>query len=385
MKSSTRVLSLVIAMLMLFSVFSVAFTAKEVEVAETGVTMTGGEVLYLKPNSNWTQANARFAIYVFGSGNAWASMEKCPRDSGYYKVTVPTGSWTNVIFCRMNPSTTTNNWDNKWNQSGDLVYDGTKNLFTVASGSWDGATTTWSAWSETPEPTETPVDPDPSEDVSEEATDEPTDEPTDTPLPPVKMTTYCINSAKWDTVVAYAWASGDAMAWPGTPMTKTEETVNGFDVYEFTVEGHVYENIIFNNNDKGSKTGDLTFEEDKYYDVKTATWYDSLEDVPAVDTLSTDRYLVGSFNGWSTTANEFKLKAEGDRVGYVTMTLEANTDYEFKVVREGAWTGCKTTITDTVEGLTFSSSVGDNTKLTTKEAGEYVFSFGLDNSQLSVT
>ena len=56
--------------------------------------------------------------------------------------------YTNLIFCRMNPSTTTNNWDNKWNQTGDLSvkdFNSGKNLFTVKSGSWDGATTTWSS------------------------------------------------------------------------------------------------------------------------------------------------------------------------------------------------------------------------------------------------
>ena len=150
MKSSTRLLSLVLAMLMLFSVFTVAASAREIEVTQTGVTMTGGEVLYLKPNSNWTKDGARFACYFFGTGNTFASMTKCENDPGYYKVTVPSGSWTNVIFCRMNGSNTTNNWNNKWNQTGDLTYDGTKNLFTVPDGAWDGSTSGWSVWSETP-------------------------------------------------------------------------------------------------------------------------------------------------------------------------------------------------------------------------------------------
>ncbi|MDO4748943.1 MAG: starch-binding protein, partial [Eubacteriales bacterium] len=394
MKKSTRVLSVVLAMLMLFSVFSVGFSAKEVEVAETGVTMTGGEVLYLKPNSNWTQANARFAAYFFGSGNKWASMDACPRDTGYYKVTVPSGSWTNVIFCRMNPSSTSNNWNNKWNQTGDLTYDGTKNLFTVSSGSWDGATSSWSVWSETPAPTEAPVDPTPSEDVSEtpsetpseEPTEEPTEEETETPEPPISMDVYCINSAKWDAVCAYAWVEGGDMyaEWPGVAMTKTEETVNGFDVYKITIEGGPYTSIIFNNNNKGSQTDDLTLEEGQYYDVKAGEWYASLDEVPVLDPLSTDRYLVGEFNGWSTVADEFKLKAEGEKTGYVTLTLDANTKYQFKVVREGTWTICATPITGSVEGITFSSSTEGNATITTTEAGEYTFSFGLDNSQLGV-
>ena len=63
--------------------------------------------LYLKPNSNWLQANARFAAYYWNStGNAWSSMTDSNGD-GYYEVTIPSG-YPNVIFCRMNPATATN-------------------------------------------------------------------------------------------------------------------------------------------------------------------------------------------------------------------------------------------------------------------------------------
>ena len=60
-------------------------------------------------------------------------------------------------------------------------------------------------------------------------------------------TVYAINSAKWDKVSAYAWTNDGDMAWPGTAMTKTGETVNGFDVYTITLDT-AFENIIFNNN-----------------------------------------------------------------------------------------------------------------------------------------
>ena len=123
------------------------------DTAAAYVTMTGGEKLYLKPNANWLVDNARFAIYVFGTGNAWASMTDSDSD-GIYEVEVPAGSWTNVIFCRMNPSAAANSWDNKWNQTGDLTYDGTNDLFTIPDGSWDGTTT---GWSKMPVPVPDPV------------------------------------------------------------------------------------------------------------------------------------------------------------------------------------------------------------------------------------
>lgn len=118
---------------------------KEPEVEEPEVTEN---VLYLKPNSNWKQSNARFAAYFFNNGgNAWVSMVDSDSD-GIYEVNIPEGYTfgDNVIFCRMNPSSTANNWNNKWNQTADLKIptDG-KNLFTIPGTTWNDATN--SNWS----------------------------------------------------------------------------------------------------------------------------------------------------------------------------------------------------------------------------------------------
>ena len=64
--------------------------------------MTGGEVVYLTPHNNWKSDNARFAIYVYGnSGNSWASMTKVAGETDLWTGTIPSGNWTNLIFCRM--------------------------------------------------------------------------------------------------------------------------------------------------------------------------------------------------------------------------------------------------------------------------------------------
>lgn len=105
------------------------------------------KVVYLKPNSNWTQSNARFAIYVWGgtTGEKWVSMTDC--GDGTYEAFLPEGYdyGCNIIFTRMNPSTTANNWNNKWNQTEDLKTptDG-KNMYTVTEGTWDIGGGTWS-------------------------------------------------------------------------------------------------------------------------------------------------------------------------------------------------------------------------------------------------
>ena len=98
---TARLMASVLAILMLFSLTTIGFTtasAAELEIAETGVTMTGGEVIYFIPNNYWKSADARFAIYFFGTGNAWVSMTKTEGEDDIYEATVPAGEWTNLIF-----------------------------------------------------------------------------------------------------------------------------------------------------------------------------------------------------------------------------------------------------------------------------------------------
>ena len=99
--------------------------------------------LYLVPNSNWKIDNARFAAYFFGNGERWLDMTDEDGD-GCYECELPEG-YPNVIFCRMNPNASANNWNNKWNQTADLVVptDGT-NCYTVKEGTWDKGGGTWS-------------------------------------------------------------------------------------------------------------------------------------------------------------------------------------------------------------------------------------------------
>ena len=103
--------------------------------------------LYLKPNSNWTQANARFAVYAFENGKSekWIDMVDSDSDGIYELDKADIEGYNNIIFCRMNPSTTANNWNNKWNQTADLKVpaDGT-NLYTVKDGTSDNGGGTWS-------------------------------------------------------------------------------------------------------------------------------------------------------------------------------------------------------------------------------------------------
>ena len=134
MKNTRKILiALLVLMTLMVSVFAVTASA---------VKTTAPTTLYLSPNSNWKQDNPRYAVYTWDGGDKWFDMADTNGD-GVYEVTIPAGI-ENIIFCRMNPATTANNWNNKWNQTSDLKYDSTKNHYTVAEGAWDKGAGTWS-------------------------------------------------------------------------------------------------------------------------------------------------------------------------------------------------------------------------------------------------
>lgn len=94
----------------------------------------------------WNSGGARFAAYFYNgnTSNKWVDMTNM--GNSIYSVEIPAGTWPNVIFCRMNGSTTANNWDNKWNQSPDLIVSGnTKKIYNVTgwdkTGSWSSVNT----------------------------------------------------------------------------------------------------------------------------------------------------------------------------------------------------------------------------------------------------
>ena len=109
--------------------------------------------LYLKPNSNWLQSNARFAVYVWGNGvnSLWYDMTETETE-GYYQVTLPADyAEKNIIFCRMDPGNPTNNWGSGegkpfWNQTSDLVIPSDNTncyVITESTEVWNNGTGEW--------------------------------------------------------------------------------------------------------------------------------------------------------------------------------------------------------------------------------------------------
>lgn len=78
-------------------------------------------VLYLQLNSAWKTSNARYAAYVWTSGKEqWFDLSQEDGDVYRVELTAEATSWSNIIFVKMKPNTTGNNWDNHDAQTEDL-------------------------------------------------------------------------------------------------------------------------------------------------------------------------------------------------------------------------------------------------------------------------
>lgn len=102
------------------------------------VVSLSAKTLYLYPNSDWKSVGARFAVYAYGNGEQWYNMTAVSGNTSYYQATVD-DKYTYVIFCRMDGGKAENNWDNKWNQTGDMTVESGKDLCNITgwnSGEW---------------------------------------------------------------------------------------------------------------------------------------------------------------------------------------------------------------------------------------------------------
>ncbi|NCC99317.1 MAG: hypothetical protein EOL95_06380, partial [Bacteroidia bacterium] len=116
-----------------------------------------GTKLYLNPEA-WNEYDSsetdRFALFFYISGTstgAFMDMTLVSGSTDTYEVTSPLGNYTNVIFCRMDGSTTANTWGNVLNQTEDLTYDGSNNIYNITGFQMDGwgikrSIGTWSSY-----------------------------------------------------------------------------------------------------------------------------------------------------------------------------------------------------------------------------------------------
>ncbi len=220
--TTKRLLSMLLATIMIISMMTVGMVtsfAAETDVVSTNATITGGKTFYLNAKF-WDASDAteRYAAYFCNGSSAahWYSAYG-PNEDGYYWVTVNSGeSHANIIWCRMDSANTTNDWAYKWNQTGDIVWDGTSNLFTISQ--WDGQTSGWSTYTPTEEP----------------SSDEPSSEEPTIPWDPDDFTQICFRDDtsdsiddNYDTNIFVSFDNGTTK----TAMTKTVDTKSGHDMW----------------------------------------------------------------------------------------------------------------------------------------------------------
>ena len=115
-----------------------------ISISAIAAELNGGTKLYLNPGP-WDVDGAVFVAYYWGdpNGDQWSDFNDSDND-GIFETTVPNGAWTGLKFVRMNPAGDIHNWDNKWNETDDLTYDGTNNLYTITG--WNSNEGTWSSF-----------------------------------------------------------------------------------------------------------------------------------------------------------------------------------------------------------------------------------------------
>ncbi len=307
MKNTRKILiALFIVVTLLVSVFAINVSAA------TGANT----IIYLKPNSNWVQSDAWFALYTWDVSPNWYTMSDSDKD-GIYECTLPAGV-TNVIFCRMNPASSTLDWSNKWDQTVDLQYTG-NNCFTVKDGDWNNASGSWS--NHTPTHTHNFVKVDEKAPTCTEAGAinykcECTATNSES-IPALHATLsgvcsvcgfdtsktsviYLKNTAGWSLVQCYSWdGNGSDNTWPGVAMTQ----VDG-DVYKIEI-AKGFKNVIFHNKTdagegmyEGIQTADLLVPGNGCYifDNSTNTWaeYHNPETVPGLAPTCKDKGYTDS-------------------------------------------------------------------------------------------
>ncbi len=340
-------------------------------------------LIYFVPSTNWTEANARFAAYFFNGSSdpTWISLTA--NSDGKYSGTIPTGDYKSVIFVRMNPSTTANTWDNKWNQTADLTIDG--NCFTLTSTAWDNGTGTWTTINTPTQPATQPVT-------------VPTTQPATTPV--VDNQIYFVPSTNWTEAnarfAAYFFDGSSDPTWISL-------TANSDGKYSGTIPTGDYKSVIFVRmnpsttantwDNKWNQTADLTINGNCFtltsteWDNGNGTW-STIEnptvaptdesttptEKPTVSTEKDGYYVTGDIN--------MKLASCGSNKVSGKIALQAGT-YQIKLNNNGTLLGYGKTVTNSSNGMTFKSTYSSFMTLNAT-GGVYTFQVNADTNTLVI-
>lgn len=190
-------------------------------------------------------------------------------------------------------------------------------------------------------------------------------------------TIYFVNKDNWSKVTVHLWGGdADDTTWPGRSAIKADFQLHCCDVYYVSALPGSYNKCIFSNNGN-NQTADLDWTAGKYY--YNGAW-------KTLDELTYKVKLAGSMlvNNGNWVLQDMTIDANS--TNSITVSLEANTTYEFKIVVDDNWHGNTGTMTyGNSEGWTMSSSVDTNCKIKTAGAGNYIFTYDVCTAKLTVT
>lgn len=203
---------------------------------------------------------------------------------------------------------------------------------------------------------------------------------------------YYSNPNGWSNVYAYVYdasnTSDNNAAWHGENITSNTyvNNCNTFYFYEYYKEDHPDWDVIIFNDGASNQTADLTFNNTtnngQYSHGVASDWKAS---------PGSRWTLAHSIDSYSSTSHP--LTCASTTSGYVEITLQANTDYQFKVVDTytNTWYGVssatKITYSNQATAQTMTNTAGGspNQTMTSAGAGTYRFTWDITNKKVTVT
>ena len=329
-------------------------------------TTAPANTTYLKVNANWAQANARFAAYLWNdNSNTWVSATKYA--DGVYAVAVPDG-YTNIIFTRMNPATTENNWSDVWNQTADLKVELGK-VYVMAEGAWDKGE---GEWKNLDQPATTAPATEPA--TTAPATTAPVTEPT-TVSPSTEPTT-----APASGVSVFGDINLDLVKGSDDVYTASTDLEKG--TYSFRI-----------NNNGTTYCNGATFT-DKTTNVAYSTKWKAATKLVANGGTYTFKYNVST----NKLSIEYQAPSLAQIFGDINLDLQATKDaniysaaidlkagsYDFRVMNQGVQYCCKYTYKDITVGSQYNAKWKSASTLVA-QGGTYTFSYDIDANKLTIS
>lgn len=158
-------------------------------------------------------------------------------------------------------------------------------------------------------------------------------------------TFYFRNDDNWSPVAFYTYTPEECGNWPGKQVPETVTGADGKTYYKVTVKKQAYGGIIFNNNNNGSQTDNITGDNIKDGGVYAPSGYVCLfselqgGDQPGGH-KATELYFLHNFNGgWNETAAPAMTEtAPGSGVFTYTLDVTANDGHYFSFTEtKGGW------------------------------------------------